>query len=108
MLGCPTVALRYCIQVESPFHRIDENGLTLAHTDDLRPGVHLRQGDYVVVGDEDAEPAIAVVTQLDDDGFMRLRVLPGPASEYVCQQTSQQASGPPDPHDRRGELRLGF
>ncbi len=72
--------MQWDLQVD--FHRIDENGLTLAHTDDLRPGVHLRQGDYVVVGDEDAEPAVAVVTELDDDGFMRLRVLPGPASQY--------------------------
>ncbi len=62
-------------------HRIDANWLTLASTDDRRPGVHLHQGGFVLVEDDGAELAVAVVTN-PDDGLVRLRVLPGPASRY--------------------------
>lgn len=65
------------------FNRVDENGLTLASLNDVRAGVHLHQGSFVVVGDEDYAPAIAEVVELDEgDGFMRLRVIPGAAVEH--------------------------
>lgn len=61
------------------FHRVDADGLTHAHTADLSAGVEPQTGDYIVVGDEDADPAVAQVVSVDPDGVILVRVLPGHA-----------------------------
>jgi hypothetical protein len=61
------------------FHRVDAAGLTHAQVRDASPGVHLREGIFVVVGDEDADPAVAQVVDVGTDGVVLLRVLPGHA-----------------------------
>lgn len=70
------------VDLRVDFHRIDEDGLTLANARHARAGLHLHRDDYVVVGADDCEPALARVVELDEDGFMRLRVLPGDAADY--------------------------
>ncbi len=37
---------------------------------------------YLVVGDYDAEPAVAQVVEVKPDGVVLLRVLPGPAEAH--------------------------
>lgn len=61
------------------FHRVDADGLTHAHVDDLAEGREPRTDEYLVVGDDDADPAVAQVVSVDADGVILLRVLPGHA-----------------------------
>jgi hypothetical protein len=59
------------------YHRVASGGLTRARVSDVRPGIRISQWDYVVVGDEDAEPAVAQVVEISEDGAILLRVLDG-------------------------------
>lgn len=56
-------------------------GVGGAHTNvrDVESGVVLRVGDYVVVGNEEADPAVAEVVSVDARGIVLVRVLPGSA-----------------------------
>lgn len=51
-------------------------------TEDVRPGVTLRVGAYVTVGDEDADPAAARVVRIGSEGIIELAVLPGGVEEH--------------------------
>jgi hypothetical protein len=64
-------------QILLDYHRVAPGGLTRARRNDVRPGVQLSQWDYVVVGDEDAEPAVAQVVDVSSDGAILLRILEG-------------------------------
>lgn len=44
---------------------------------DARPGFEPVVGGYAVVGDEDAEPAVARVLSIDQDGIIEVEVLSG-------------------------------
>ena len=59
------------------FQRADGNGFTRGNTRHARPGVELRLGDTIVVGNEDAEAGVAGVVELGDRGFVLVRVFPG-------------------------------
>ncbi len=61
------------------FHRVDADGLTHAHVADLRAGLEARPGEYLLVGDDDADPAVAQVVSVSADGVILLRVVPGHA-----------------------------
>jgi NADPH-dependent ferric siderophore reductase len=61
------------------FARVYEGGLTYGHLDDAAPGVEVKAGSYLVLGDEDADPAVAQVVEVRPDGVVLLRVLPGHA-----------------------------
>lgn len=61
------------------FHRVDAAGLTHAHVDDIAAGTNVEQGDFIVVGDDGADPGVAEVVEVGSDGVMLLRVLPGHA-----------------------------
>lgn len=50
--------------------------------EDVRPGLTLRVGDYVTVGDEDADPAVARVVRVESDDMIELDVLPGGVEEH--------------------------
>ena len=41
------------------FHRVDADGLTHAHIADAASGVRIEPGRYLLVGDHDADPAVA-------------------------------------------------
>jgi hypothetical protein len=56
------------------FHRVDAEGLTHAHLDDASAGRRIDPGQYIVVGDEDADSAVAHVVDVDPDGVILLRV----------------------------------
>ncbi len=60
-----------------------KDGLTPTLARFARPGAILAVGAFVVVGADDAEPAVAEVVDLRADGVVWLRVLPGPASDHL-------------------------
>lgn len=60
------------------------DGLTHGHVDDVTAGVDIVAGAYIVVGDDDAEAAVAQVVSVEDDGVVLLRVLPGPAQAHLA------------------------
>ena len=58
-------------------------GLTPTLARFAHPGVVIEVGRYVVVGADDAEPAVAEIVEVRDDGVVLVRVLPGPASGHL-------------------------
>lgn len=60
------------------------SGLTYGHVDDAAPGAELTAGRYLIVGDDDADPAVAQVVEIKDDGTVLLSVLPGHAEQHVA------------------------
>ena len=64
------------------FLRTDGEGLTHTSVRNVSPGVTLRVGEHVVVGNEDADPAVARVVSVDDDGVVLVVVLPGPVEDH--------------------------
>jgi hypothetical protein len=67
------------------------SGLTYGHVDDAAPGTEIRAGRYVIVGDDDADPAVAQVVEVKDDGTVLLRVLPGHADLHATLVSPQPA-----------------
>ena len=63
------------------FHRVDAAGLTHANVHDATGDVDLQQGrgQFILVGDHDADPAVAQVVEVRFDGVVLLRVPPGHA-----------------------------
>lgn len=62
--------------------RTDGEGLTHTSTRNVSPGVVLRIGEHVVVGNEDADLAVARVAAIGDDGVVLVAVLAGPAEAH--------------------------
>jgi len=60
------------------FQRMQDNGRLLARARNARPGLTLVAGMHLVVGCEDAEPAVARVLTVTADGSVELQVLDGP------------------------------
>lgn len=44
---------------------------------DVRDGLVVAVGVHAVVGDEDADPAVARILTIDEDGNLELEILPG-------------------------------
>jgi hypothetical protein len=65
------------------YHRTDGAGLTHTNSRHLAPGITLRVGQFVVVGNEEADAAVAEVMSVDADGVVLVRALPGPAEEHL-------------------------
>ena len=65
------------------YHREDGEGLTHASVRDALPGVTLAPGMIVVVGNEEADPAVAEVVSIDARGIVLVRVFPGPADDHL-------------------------
>lgn len=63
------------------YHRVAPGGLTRARQSDVRPGVQVARWDYVVVGDDDAEPAVAQIVEMGREGGLLLRVLDGAVAD---------------------------
>lgn len=64
------------------YHRTDGAGLTHTHLEDVENHIEIVPGAYVVVGNEEADPAVAEVVSVEPDGLVLVRVLPGPAEEH--------------------------
>jgi hypothetical protein len=67
------------------------NGLTYGHLDDAAAGVEIEAGRYLVVGDDDADPAVAQVVEVRADRTVLLRVLPGHAEQHAALVGPQSA-----------------
>jgi hypothetical protein len=59
------------------YHRTDGEGLTHTSVKELERPLDLRPGLFVVVGNEDADPAVAQVVAIEQGGVVLVRVLPG-------------------------------
>ena len=64
------------------FQRMQDNRRLLARAKNARPGLALVAGMYLVVGSEDAEPAVARVLTVTADGSVELEVLDGPVDQH--------------------------
>jgi hypothetical protein len=65
------------------YHRTDADGLTHGNIRNAAPGTRLVVGDHILVGNEDADSAVAEVVQVGPDGLVVVRVLPGLAAEHL-------------------------
>lgn len=61
---------------------VDADGLTHGHVDDAAVGAAIERGRYIVVGDYDADPALAQIVDVTHDGVVLLRVVPGDAEHH--------------------------
>jgi hypothetical protein len=59
------------------YHRRDSDGLTHGNLRNVRSEFGLTSGQYVVVGNDEADPAVAEVVRIEDNGIVLVRVLPG-------------------------------
>lgn len=69
------------------YHRTDGAGLTHTNVRNAHPGVELQQGTFVVVGNEEAESAMAEVVTVEPGGLVLVRVLPGPIEQHAALRT---------------------
>jgi hypothetical protein len=65
------------------FHRVDADGLTHASLKDASEEAVIEPGRYVIVGDEDADPAVAHVVDVRANGVVLLRVHTGHADQHL-------------------------
>ena len=61
-------------------HQEYEPGIVTGHLRHARIPLDPHPGDYLVVGDDEVPPALALVVGRDSDGTIRLQILPGRAS----------------------------
>ena len=64
-------------------HQEYEPGVVTGHLRHARIAIDPRPGDYLVVGDDEVPPALALVESRDRDGTLRLRILPGPVASRI-------------------------
>ena len=65
------------------FQRMADDGRLLARARNARPDLVILAGNYLVVGCEDADPAVAQVMSVTADGALDLRVLPGTVQDHA-------------------------
>jgi len=58
-------------------HQEYEPGIVTGNLRHARLPLDPHPGDYLVVGDDEIPPALALVVSRDPDGTLRLRILPG-------------------------------
>lgn len=63
-------------------HAEYEPGVVTGHLRHARVPIDPRPGDHLVVGDDEAPPALAMVVSHDSDGTIRLCILPGAATSH--------------------------
>jgi hypothetical protein len=66
------------------YHRTDGEGLTHTRLKDLERPLDLRPGMFVIVGNEEADPAVAEVAVVEPNGLVLVRVLPGPVGDHLA------------------------
>jgi len=59
------------------YQRIDADGLTHGNVRNGASGVELSPGRFVIVGNEDADPAVAEIVRVEGRAVVLVRVLPG-------------------------------
>ena len=50
---------------------------------DARPGFEVKVGGYAIVGDDDADPRVARIVDIDPDGNIELEVLDGTVEAHL-------------------------
>lgn len=65
------------------FMDLTNDGRLWVRPADVRPGLSVEIGRYLVVGDDDADPRVARVVALDDDNNVELEVLPGSVESHA-------------------------
>ena len=63
------------------YHRRDGQGLPHASVKDVEGGLVLVPGMFILVGNEEADQAVAEVVSIDERGIVLVRVLPGTVDE---------------------------
>ncbi len=58
-------------------HQEYEPGIVIGNLRHARLPLDPHPGDYLVVGDDEVPPALALVVSREADGTLRLRILPG-------------------------------
>lgn len=79
----PTQPLPVNYDLWVDYHRTDGEGLTHTHVDHVEADIELVPGAFIVVGNEEADPAVAEVVAVEPDGLVLVRVLPGPAGDHL-------------------------
>lgn len=74
------------------YTRREPSGLTPTLLRYASPGAEIVVGQFVLVGSEDAESAVAEIVDIDERGVVMVRVLPGPADEHRHLLTGRAAS----------------
>jgi hypothetical protein len=70
------------VDIAVDFMDMRDNGRLWTLTEDVRPGFEPTVGQYAVVGDDDADPAVARIVSVDADGGIALEVLGGGVDEH--------------------------
>jgi hypothetical protein len=65
------------------FQAVDAGGLTAALVEHARPGVTVEAGQYLVVGSDDSELAVARVESVEPSVLVYAVVLTGPPTEHL-------------------------
>jgi hypothetical protein len=76
-------------------HQEYELGIVTGHLRHARIALDPHAGDYLVVGDDEVPPALALVVSSEPDGTIRLQILPGLAAsrdEYTTRRLPTLAS----------------
>jgi len=69
-------------QLEIDYMDMTDDGHVLTRLSDARPGFVPREGSHVIVGSEEADPAVAHVLNIDEDDIVELAVLTGPLESH--------------------------
>ncbi len=64
------------------FMRMQDDGRLRTRLRHGRVGFVPLAGSYVIVGSEDADPAVAKILSVDADGAIKVQVLPGRVDEH--------------------------
>ena len=75
------MADRYDIAVD--FMDMTNDGRLWVRPADVRSGLSILVGRYVVVGDDEADPRVAQVMAFDEAGNIELQVLPGSVASHA-------------------------
>jgi hypothetical protein len=59
------------------------DGMAYGDLRDAEADVTVKAGRYLIVGDDDADPAVAQVVEVRADGVVLLKVLPGHADHHL-------------------------
>ncbi len=59
------------------YHRRDPDGLTHGSLRNAHPGLTLTPGQHIVVGNDEADAAVAEVVRIEQNGVVLVRMLPG-------------------------------
>ena len=65
------------------YHPTHGNALTHTNVRNAEPGVELKQVEHVVVGNEEADPAVAEVVAVKPTGVVLVKVLPSQAEDHL-------------------------